>query len=145
MDWGLSLGVSPPSHRKDVHFHCAGFSLRSGSTTWAFAELGFCCAWPQPHGGWARLNLSHSTRDVWGVCNFLGSVSRQQKFEAMDRPVLQLSVTAQFYLASKKKNASLRCEGGPTQKKRREARGSILAPLFYVFSPPSELALCKLS
>ena len=34
---------------------------------------------------------------------------------------------------------------GPKEVKRREARGSILAPLFYVFSPPSEPALCKLS
>ena len=40
---------------------------------------------------------------VGGVCNFLGSVSPQQKFEAMDRPVLQLCVTAQFYLASRGK------------------------------------------
>ena len=28
----------------------------------------------------ARLNPSHSTVDVRGVCNFLGSVSSQQKF-----------------------------------------------------------------
>ena len=51
-----------------------------------------------------------------GVCNFLGSVLSQQKFEAMarpllqpcvislDRPVLQLRVTAQFYLENKEKN-----------------------------------------
>ena len=46
-----------------------------------------------------------------GVCNFLSSVSLQQKFEAMDGPVLQLSVgtvlqlrvTAQFYLESEGK------------------------------------------
>ena len=50
-----------------------------------------------------------------GVCNFLGSVSSQQKSEMMDRlalqphvvssdrPVLQLCVTAQFYLESKGK------------------------------------------
>ena len=50
-----------------------------------------------------------------GVCNFLGSVSSQQKFEmtdrpelqphviSSDRPVLQLCVTAQFYLESKGK------------------------------------------
>ena len=38
-----------------------------------------------------------------GVCNFLGSVSLQQKFEVTDTPVLQLRVTAQFYLASKGK------------------------------------------
>ena len=28
-------------------------------------------------------------RTVWGVCNFLSSVLSQQKFEAMDGPVLQ--------------------------------------------------------
>ena len=40
---------------------------------------------------------------VKGVCNFLSSVLPQQEFEVMDRSVLQLSVTAQFYLASKGK------------------------------------------
>ena len=34
-----------------------------------------------------------------GVCNFLGSVSPQQKFEVTDGP----SVIVQFYLASKGK------------------------------------------
>ena len=38
-----------------------------------------------------------------GVCNFLNSVLPQQKFEVMDGPVLQLPVTAQFYLVSKGK------------------------------------------
>ena len=50
------------------------------------------------------------------MCNFLSSVSSQQKFEAMDikalrqtmsqlsdRSVLQLHVTAQFYLEKKRK------------------------------------------
>ena len=36
----------------------------------------------------------------WGVCNFLGSVSPQQKLEAMDGP----SVTVHFYLGSKGKD-----------------------------------------
>ena len=59
---------------------------------------------------------------VRGVCNFLGSVSSQQKFEVMDvkalgqnialgqtvsqlsdRSVLQLHVTGQFYLENKRK------------------------------------------
>ena len=52
---------------------------------------------------------------VRGVCNFLGSVSLQQKFEAMlgpvlqshvissDGPVLQLRVIAQIYLENKRK------------------------------------------
>ena len=44
-----------------------------------------------------------TTVNVGGVCNFPGSVLSQQKFEAMDGPVLQLHVTAQFYLESKGK------------------------------------------
>ena len=38
-----------------------------------------------------------------GVCNFLSSVLLQQKFEAVDGPVLQLRVTALFYLESEVK------------------------------------------
>ena len=48
---------------------------------------------------------------VRGICNFISSVSLQQKFEVKDGPVLQLSVgpalqlrvTAQFYLESEGK------------------------------------------
>ena len=40
------------------HFHCAGFSLSLTSTVGAFAELGFCCAWPPPCGV-AKLRLFH--------------------------------------------------------------------------------------
>ena len=48
---------------------------------------------------------------VGGVFNFLGSVSPEQNFEAMDRPVLQLRycrpvlqlIAAQFFLASKRR------------------------------------------
>ena len=86
------------------HFPCAGFSSRSSSTVGAFAELGFCCACPPPHGGQAevvsaKLSLRNGTIDVGGVCNFLGPVSPQQKVEVMDGS----GVTAQFYLASKGK------------------------------------------
>ena len=99
-----------------------GFLLKSTPTVGAFSKLGSYCAWPPPCRGRAevvsaRLNPSHSTIDVRGVCNFLGSVSSQQKFEAMDikalrqtlsqlsdRPVLQLLVTAQFYLENKGKH-----------------------------------------
>ena len=62
----------------------------------AFAELGFCYAWP-PGVVSAGLNLCHSTIDVggWGgVYNFLASVSSQQKFETTDGPVLQPGVIA---------------------------------------------------
>ena len=45
---------------------------------------------------------------VWGVCNFLGSVLSQQKFEATYQcyspgPVFQLCVIVQFYLENKGK------------------------------------------
>ena len=108
-----------PACWASCHFPCAGFSSCSASTAGAFAELDFCCAWPLPRGGQAkvvsaRLNMRNGTTDVWGVYNFLGSVSPHQKFEAIDRP----SVTAQFYLESKGK--SLRREGGLIQKMRRE-------------------------
>ena len=36
----------------------------------------------------AGLNLRNSTIDIGGVYSFLGSVSLQQKFEAVDGPVL---------------------------------------------------------
>ena len=86
-----------------------------------------------------RLQRKSRHQFVRGVCNFLDSVSPQQEFEAMDRPVLQLSFSWQA-----KKNASLRCEDRPTQKTQREdrgpdpkqgreAHGSILAPLFICF------------
>ena len=46
-------------------------------------------------------------RLVGGMCTFLVSVSSQQKFEVIDQlsdgPVLQLHVTAQFYLENKGK------------------------------------------
>ena len=87
---------------------------------------------------------------VSGVCNFISSVASQQKFEAMDgpvlqssdwpvlklldRPLLQLRVTAQFYLESKGKYI-LEAWGhaNPKDSKRRQAPGPILAPLFICF------------
>ena len=47
----------------------------------------------------ARLNLSHGPRDVGGPCNFLSSVSPQQRFEMVDQ--CYSLITAQFYLESK--------------------------------------------
>ena len=58
-----------------------------------------------------RLNLRNGTIFVRGVCNFLASVSPQQKFEATDGRVLQLS-----FIWQAKENTSWRLEGGPTQK-----------------------------
>ena len=55
----------------------------------------------------ARLNRSHGTIDVGRVCNFLDSVSSQEKFEAMDQGYIlwtnyvtalgQIGVTAPCY------------------------------------------------
>ena len=72
---------------------------------------------------------------VRGICNFLGSVSLQQKkwsdgpaLQPSDEPVLKLYVTAQFYLESKGKHI-LEAWGhaDPKDTKRREA------PLFTCF------------
>ena len=70
---------------------------------------------------------------VMGVCNFLCSVSLQQKFEVMDKLVLQLSL-----IQKAKENTSSRCESRSTQKtRRREAPSSILVSLFmFFFSSP---------
>ena len=86
-----------------------------------------------------------------GVCNFLSSVSLQQKFEVMDRPalqpsdgpVLQLSIIDQFYLESKEKYI-LEAEGMSTQKIWREERplAQFWLRFLYVSSPGP--ALCKL-
>ena len=111
-----------------------GFSSCSASTTGPFAELGSCCAWPLPCRGraevvTARLNLRNSTVDVRGVCNFFSSVLPQQKFEAPDRPVLQLS-----FIWQAKENTSSRWEGGTTQKtKRKESGGPVLAIFLNIF------------
>ena len=126
-----------PARWASCHFLCTGFSLHSPSTVGDITELDFCRAWPLPHGGWAevvsaRLNPSHSTMYVRGVCSFLCSVSPQQKSEVMDGPVVQLSFTWQA-----KETISLRNEGGQTCKEKREPRGSILTPLFLCyFSSP---------
>ena len=92
----LSLLSGSPARWASCHVPCASFSLRSASTAGAFAKVGFCRAWPPPCRGHAevvsaRLNLKNGTMDDGAVCDFLGSVSPQQKFEVMDRPVLYLS------------------------------------------------------
>ena len=95
---------------------------------WAPAVLGLLLAGDRAKAVSARLNPSHSTTGVRGVCNFLGSVSPQQKFEAMDQrhssrrdqcynSMLQLS-----FIWKTKENTSSRPEGMPTQKTRREER-----------------------
>ena len=83
---------------------------------------------------------------VRGVCNFLGSVLPQQKFEAVDGPVLPLRVTAHFYLQAKENTFSRREDRPPTQKTQREKcanareRGrnrerELWLPFLYVFFP----------
>ena len=82
---------------------------------------------------------------VRGVCNFLGSISLQQKFEVMDGPVLQLHVTAQIYLESKEKYI-LKAWGhaDPNDVKRRGPPTQFWLLFLYGFSPPVGPALCKL-
>ena len=111
----------------------------------AFAELGFCSVWPLPCGSrvevvTARLNPSHGIICVREVCNFLGSLSLQQKFEAMDGLVIQLR-----FIWQTKGNTPSRHEGGPTQKMCREEkpRSSRLPPFIHS-SPPPAPALCTL-
>ena len=94
------------------------------------AVLGLLLAGGQAEVVSARLNLRDGTIDVRGVCKFLGSVSLQQKFKAMNRPALQpsdgpmsqLHGTAQFYLESKGMRHYLRPEGMLTRKVQREER-----------------------
>ena len=114
------------------------------------------------------------------MCNFVSSVSSQQKFEAMDvkalsvtqlsdRSVLQIRVTAQFYLnkgkyiletwghADPKEARRLeRAGGGKREREKKRERESahahehvwespgLLASSFYMFFPPPGPALCKL-
>ena len=72
-----------------------------------------------PHCRPILYQLGHkgSPQFVGGLCNSLGSVSPQQKFEAMDGPVLQLC-----FIWQTKENASWRREGWLTQKMQREVR-----------------------
>ena len=93
--------------------HCPLFLLRSifPSTRGFSNKSALHIIWPK----YWSFNLSLSP-SVVAVCNFLSSVSPQQKFEATDvkalrqtvsqlsdRSVLQLCVTAQFYLENKGK------------------------------------------
>ena len=82
---------------------------------------------------------------VSGVfCNFLGSVSLQQKFEATDRPVLKPPVTAVLFRKQRKIHPGGVRAGQP--KSHEEKRSPLLnfSSSFYVFfsSPPGS-AVCK--
>ena len=136
---------------------CTGGTLRlkfclSSNRKWSFifhyifVSDGYCTPSALPKvftfisvKGFFVNKISHSLyTNVGEVCNFLGSVLPQQKFEVMD------SVTAQFYLGSKRKYI-LKVWGwvNPKDSKRREAPGSIFGSSFYVLSPPPEPTLCK--
>ena len=115
----------------------------------SFAKLDFCCAWSPPSWGRAevvlgRLNLSHGTRYVGGVCNFLGSVLPQQRFEMADQ--CYSSVTAQSFIQQAKESTPSRHEDRPTWKERPQ---SGLASSFYMFcllppiSCPMQVGLAK--
>ena len=132
----LFLGFWFPARGASCQFHCTGFPLHSAFTTWAFTKLGFGCTWPPPCGDQAkvvsaRLHPSHGIRYVGGVCNFLGSVSPQQKCEMADQ--CYSSVTAQFYSQAKEGTPSRLTEGGLTPKERPQ---SILASPFMQLFPP---------
>ena len=71
---------------------------------------------------------------VGGVCNFLGSVSSQQKFErtggwtSVTAPCYQLS-----FIQKAKENTSSRHEGGPTQKTQREEKPEVQFGLLFLY------------
>ena len=103
------------------YLDCTGFPLHSAFTARTLAELCFCCAWPLPRRGWAKvasasLHWSHSTRCVGRVCNFLSSVSPQQRFQTQDQ--CYSLVTAQSFIWQVKEITPSRREGGLTPKKR---------------------------
>ena len=102
---------------------------------WSFCRVGFllCLASALLGVGQAgvvsvRLSLSHSTRNVRGMCNFLGSVSPQQRFEMADW--CYSSVTAQSFIRQAKESTPWKREGRLTPKERTQ---SVLLSSFYTF------------
>ena len=80
--------------------------------------------------------LSERDTYVRSVCNFLCSVSPQQRFEMADE--CYSSVTARIFIWQTKDSTPSRCEGGPSPKERQQ---SSWLPLFISFvssplSPP---------
>ena len=134
-----------PAQWASCHFPCTGFSLCSASTVEALTELGFCCTWPLTCGGQAeivsaRLNPSLGTIYVGGVCNFLGSVLLQQKFEVGDGPVLLLS-----FIGKQRKTQPQGMTVGQSKRHEEKALVQFWLLFYYVFfSPLPEPALCKL-
>ena len=138
------------------------FRFHRGSFRW----VGLLLCLVSASQGWAEvvsamLNLRNCIIDVSGVCNFLDSVLSQQKFEvtnvkalgASQLSVLQLHVTAQFYLENKGKYIlEVWGHADPKDVKRERTRerdcacahgrASLPRPLqlfgssFYMFFPP---------
>ena len=88
------------------------------------------------------------TRFCWGCvwfpwfCLFAAKIWSDGQTGVTVQFKLWTSVTAWLQLSfiwQAKENASLRHEGGPTQKKQREERDSVLAPLFMFFLLPLSL------
>ena len=82
----------------------------------------------------------HVYHIVGGVCNFLTSVSPQQKFEATDRPVLQLSYSSVLFGKQRK----IHPQGMRTGQPKRRAGLNFGFSFHLFFSSPTEPALCKL-
>ena len=81
-----------------------------------------------------KVSIQVSNNSVGGVCNFLGSVLTQQRFEMVDQHYSW--ITAQSFIRQAKESTPfLLHEGGPTPKERAHLG---LASSFYMFvsSPP---------
>ena len=108
--------------------------------------MGFCCAWPQPYGGQAkvvsaRLNPRNGTIYVGGVCNFSSVLSHHSKNLKQWTNQCYSSV----FLGKTKDSMPSGSEGELTQKtKRREASVLLGFLLLYICLLPAEPALCKL-
>ena len=135
-----------PARWASCDFSWAGFFSPSASTVGALAELYFCCACEgQAEVVSAKLNLRNGTVDVRGICNFLGSVSLQQKFERMDgpalqpceipsdRPVLRPCVTAQLYYEKQRIVIPWGVRAGQSKSWREERPPAQFWLLFYLF------------
>ena len=70
---------------------------------------------------------------VVGVCNFFSTVSPQQKFEAADRPVLQLSYSSVLFGKRRKTHSGGVRAGGPKGSKEERGLSSVLARHFICF------------
>ena len=123
--------------------YCFATGFCSCSASTAGLLLGLASPLWGPH----RSCFSQVKSESWhhrcqGVCHFLSSVSLQQQFEAMDRqvlqfldgPVLQLRVTAQFYLESKGKYIlEVWRNAEPKDVKRRAALAQFWLFFFFFF------------